>query len=83
MKYKKPPENQEVEALQYKGQNARALMEWAGSKVDINSQLHIVRVKADGGVMYGTIGDYIIKDADGSLELCRPALFSKLYIAVV
>ena len=81
-KFKKRP--LVIEAIQFTGENASEIVEWANGKVIIpkdfhnfiNNYLQIITLE---GVMVASINDYIIKGIKNEFYSCKPDIFFESY----
>lgn len=86
MKYRKKPV--EIEAVRWTGKNREGIANFCGNKAIFTAR----KQRADGvilnydlmistleGMMYATIGDYIIKGVNGEYYPCKPDVFAKTY----
>lgn len=83
MKYRKKPVV--IEAVQFKDDSADTiivLQEFMQSDVRVSyadPDNPVVKIKTLEGVMYASIGDFIIKGVNGEFYPCKPDIFEKTY----
>jgi hypothetical protein len=68
-----------IEAMQYTGRNAVAVMEWAGIpeiSEDLTGGIEIATLE---GTMRADPGDWVIRGVRGELYPCKPDIFAATY----
>lgn len=91
MKYRKKPV--EIEAIQFDGSNAMAIIEWVNDntpgfdKSDSNTwgisfYYGEFKIRTLEGEMTGRKKDWIIKGVNGEFYPCKPDIFEKTYDVV-
>lgn len=78
-KYKKKPVI--IEALQWDGaeESWLKLVEFVGPSLIGRPEFNTVIIKTLEGDMYGSSGDFIIKDIKGEFYPCKPDIFEATY----
>jgi len=91
MKYRKKPIV--IEAMQWTKENDIELEHWlckeSSVELEIDDHLYTagvgvpfisaIKIKTLEGVMYASLGDYIIKGINGEVYPCKPNIFEKTY----
>jgi hypothetical protein len=73
----------EIEAIQWKGDNASAFVEWAiQSERTFTVCGDEMQIETLEGTMTANIGDWIIRGVEGEFYPCKPGIFAKTYEAV-
>lgn len=68
-----------VEALQYTGENALALWEFAGKSLIRGYASSQPIIKTLEGNLTVSVGDYVIKGVLGEFYPCKPKIFEETY----
>jgi len=77
-KYRKKPVI--VEAIQFTGDNGKEIQDWVNNEVWLSSIVSpFLSILTLEGEMKGTVGDYIIKGAQGEFYPCKPDIFEQTY----
>ena len=79
MRYRKRPV--EIEAIQFTGDNADAVADFAYGQIGYASSEKVV-IETLEGSMTGSVGDWIIKGVKGEFYPCKPDIFAATYEAV-
>jgi hypothetical protein len=78
--YKKKPVV--IEAMQWTGKNAAEIDDFIGNG-DAGDYFHTpgkkIGIHTLEGIMYASIGDFIIKGVNGEFYPCKPDIFEKTY----
>jgi len=65
----------QIDAIQYTPENLEAIKELAGEKfIEIDSNEDIV-IETEYGEMYYGVGEWVIKNQDGTFDLCSTSSF--------
>lgn len=80
-RYRKKPV--EIEAVQWTGDNLAELR-----KMDGFNSVHTcfggrLNIKTPEGMMFASVGDYIIKGVQGEFYPCKPEIFEQTYEEVI
>lgn len=79
-KYRKKPV--EIEAVQWTGDNLAELRKMEGFNsvhTCFGGRLNIFPLKMLEGMMFVSVGDYIIKGVQGEFYPCKPEIFEQIY----
>lgn len=74
-RYRKKPV--EIEAVQWKGTNASEVFAFAKGKVKRAGLA--LSIQTLEGLMFASLGDYIIKGVKGEFYPCKPDIFEETY----
>jgi len=77
MKYRKKPVS--IEAIQYDGNNAKEILDFAGTSNGVCISDGSLLIKTLEGTMTASVGDFIIKGVNGEFYPCKPDIFEKTY----
>lgn len=76
MKYRKKPVV--IEAVQFHGGNAEEINAWSGNVVQ-PARPDQMRIGTLEGLMYASLGDWIIRGVQGEFYPCKPDIFEATY----
>lgn len=71
-----------IEAIQWTGLNLEEVKDFVGESLEydiIDTTVVSIRIKTLEGVMYASVGDYIIKGLRGEFYPCKPDVFNQKY----
>lgn len=68
-----------VDAIQYRGDNKQAILDFAGSKVWISEDQESIMVKTPHGSIYVLVDDWVVKKPDGQFHIMRNDEFNEIY----
>ena len=85
-RYRRIP--QEVDVVQWTGDNIIELVDFLSNTIHIISPCHLIHAEApfyidvytkSSGKVSSRLNDYLVKDKDNEVEIFTPNLFKKLY----
>ena len=68
-----------IEAIQYLGENAEAIVEWMGRPYVFVAEGDPLIIETLEGDMSGSPGDWIIRGVKGEFYPCKPDIFEATY----
>lgn len=70
-----------IEALLWTGKNLNEMIHFIGKHLDFKYEYDVRRlyIKTLKGELHVSVGDYIIKDANGAFYPCKPDIFKQTY----
>ena len=77
MKYRKKPVV--IEAMQYTGRNALAIMAWAQLPEITENFTGGLEIETREGTMHADVGDWVIRGVKGEFYPCKPDIFAATY----
>lgn len=77
-KYRKKPVIIEAVELEYSTNSQEEIIKWTNDKAKKHLDGGLIINTLEGN-MYAVTGDFIIKDVNGEVHLCKPDIFYKTY----